>query len=420
MATKIVDTDLDFSAVGKIVRALMNPVSSDPGTPTVGEVWYNTTSSRLKVETAGGTVSLATTADTGTGVPAATWDAQSYVKAITDDTPVVQTVGASELVGRGAAGDLGVVTFAALLTALEALGITADTIGSSSEANLLDRGNHTSTQVASTISDFDTQVQTSRLDQMAAPTTDVDFNSQKITGVTDGTASSDAATKGQLDTAIAGLSWKDSVRGASVGTLTLTGTQTVDTVALVANDRCLVKDQSSPQQNGIYVVQAGSWVRAADANTDVELAGTAVFVEEGGQEGTQWTLTTDLPITVDTTPLTFAQFGGGQTYTAGDGITLTGNDFDVGAGTGITVDAANVNVDTTVVVRKYAADFGNASLQTFTINHALSTTDVTVAVYVNASKEEVECEIVHTDANNVQIDTNSVPGASAYRVVVHG
>ena len=67
----------------------------------------------------------------------------------------------------------------------------------------LARANHTGTQVHTTISDFDTGVQVNRLDQMAAPTGAVALNSQKITGLADGVASTDAATKGQVDTAVA-------------------------------------------------------------------------------------------------------------------------------------------------------------------------------------------------------------------------
>lgn len=420
MANRLVDTDLDFSGVGKIIRALMNPVSSDPGSPAVGEVWFNSTEDRLKVNTGGGIVSLATTADTGSGVPASTWDAQTYVKAISDDTPVAQVVGPSEVVGRRAAGDLGIISYANLLADLEALGITADTLGTSSEADVLNRANHTGTQDHTTISDFDAGVQTNRLDQMAAPTADVDLNSQKVINLATGTNPGDAVNKQQLDNAVAGLSWKEAVRAASTANLTLSGTQTVDTVSLVANDRVLVKNQTSANQNGIYIVQAGSWVRATDADTEDDLRGATVFVEEGGQAGTAWTLTTDAPITVDTTDLDFVQFGGGEVYTAGDGLTLTGNDFDVGAGTGISVAADSVSVDTAVVVRKYAADFGNGALQTFTINHNLGTTDVTVSVYENASKDEVICEVSHTDANNVTITTNSTPASNAYRAVVHG
>jgi hypothetical protein len=69
----------------------------------------------------------------------------------------------------------------------------------------LARANHTGTQTASTISDFDTQVRTSRLDQMAAPTGSVSVNSQKITSLGTPTTSTDAATKGYIDTEITNL-----------------------------------------------------------------------------------------------------------------------------------------------------------------------------------------------------------------------
>jgi hypothetical protein len=58
----------------------------------------------------------------------------------------------------------------------------------------LDRANHTGTQTAATISDFDTQVRTSRLDQMAAPTGSLSINSQKLTNVADPTSNQDAVT----------------------------------------------------------------------------------------------------------------------------------------------------------------------------------------------------------------------------------
>jgi hypothetical protein len=67
------------------------------------------------------------------------------------------------------------------------------------------RANHTGTQTASTISDFDTQVRTSRLDQMAAPTGSVSVNSQKITNLATPTANADASTKLYVDTAVANL-----------------------------------------------------------------------------------------------------------------------------------------------------------------------------------------------------------------------
>src|ERR1700741_3457954 len=68
-----------------------------------------------------------------------------------------------------------------------------------------DRAQHTGTQLASTVSDFDTQVRTSRLDQMAAPTVDLSINSHKLTNVTDPASAQDAATKAYVDATAAGI-----------------------------------------------------------------------------------------------------------------------------------------------------------------------------------------------------------------------
>jgi hypothetical protein len=69
----------------------------------------------------------------------------------------------------------------------------------------LARANHTGSQTASTISDFDTQVRTNRLDQMAAPTGSVSLNSQKITNLATPTDNTDASTKDYVDTSINNL-----------------------------------------------------------------------------------------------------------------------------------------------------------------------------------------------------------------------
>jgi hypothetical protein len=89
----------------------------------------------------------------------------------------------------------------------------------------LARANHTGTQTASTISDFDTQVRTSRLDQMAAPTGSVSLNSQKITNLATPTSNADASTKLYVDTKI-----NDLINGAP-STL-----DTLDEIAQALND----------------------------------------------------------------------------------------------------------------------------------------------------------------------------------------
>lgn len=75
------------------------------------------------------------------------------------------------------------------------------------------------------------------------------------------------------------------------GNITLSGEQTIDGVALTeaAKSRVLLKNQTAPAENGIYVVKVGAWERAADADTAAELAGSIVNVQQGSTNGgTQW------------------------------------------------------------------------------------------------------------------------------------
>ena len=69
----------------------------------------------------------------------------------------------------------------------------------------LARANHTGTQTASTISDFDTQVRTSKVTDLTAPTGSFSMNSQKITSLATPTDSTDASTKGYVDTQVSNL-----------------------------------------------------------------------------------------------------------------------------------------------------------------------------------------------------------------------
>jgi hypothetical protein len=307
-----------------------------------------------------------------------------------------------------------------------------------------------------------------RLDQLAAPTAAVPFNLQKITGLADGTNPADAATWGQVQSLITGINWKDAVRAATTANIALTGAQTIDTVNVVAGDRVLVKNQAAGSENGIYVAAAGAWTRAADSDSDAEIRGAAVFVEEGSQQNQLWVLSTD-NVVLGTTATTWAQIGGGSaSYTGGNGLTLTGNDFAVnvdgssleinadvlrvkalgivaamiadgavtltgGAGQKVTgtLPIANGGTGQTTAaaaltalggVRKFSVDItGNGALTQFTVNHALATTDVQVQVWEVTTNSWVIADIVRVDANNVRIDfAQAVPNAKVYRVVVMG
>jgi len=196
------------------------------------------------------------------------------------------------------------------------------------------RANHTGTQLSATLSDLASTVQAYRLDQFAAPNAAVSFNSQKITNLSNGTAAGDAVNYSQLTSVASGIDWKSSVRAATTAAITLTGAQTVDGVALIAGDRCLVKNQASALTNGLYLVNAGAWTRTFAANTSALVtSGLAAFVTEGTTNiDTGWILTTLDPITLDTTALTFTQFTGLGQITAGNGLNKSGNTLNVAPG----------------------------------------------------------------------------------------
>src|SRR5262245_1369442 len=104
-------------------------------------------------------------------------------------------------------------------------------------------------------------------------------------------------------------SWKDVCRVGTTTNITLSGLQTIDGVSVASGNRVLVKNQTSPQSNGIYIAAAGAWSRSTDANTAVLVAGMVVPL---GPEGTQqpdtaWACTTTAAITLGATPLRYAQ-----------------------------------------------------------------------------------------------------------------
>ena len=138
------------------------------------------------------------------------------------------------------------------------------------------------------------------------------------------------ATKQYVDAVAQGLDPKASCVAATTMNITLSGAQTIDGIALVAGDRCLVKNQTAPADNGIYVVASGSWTRALDMDVWAEVPGAFTFIEQGTtQADTGWVCTSNAGGTIGTTAITWVQFAGVGSYTAGTGLTLTGTQFSI-------------------------------------------------------------------------------------------
>ena len=191
------------------------------------------------------------------------------------------------------------------------------------------------------ISDFDTGVQANRVDQLAAAT-------NPVTGVTP-TADAHFATKGYVDSTAEGLDVKDSVKVATTANITLSGTQTIDGVAISADERVLVKDQSTASQNGIYLCKSGSWARADDMAASSDAAGAFTFIEQGSTYAdVGFVCSTDKgSAVVGTNNLSFTQFSGQSAVTAGDGLDKSGNELslDLKANGGLVIESTELAVD---------------------------------------------------------------------------
>ena len=295
-----------------------------------------------------------------------------------------------------------------------------------------------------------------------------------------------AATKQYVDSVAQGLDVKASVKVATTVTGTLATAfangSVVDGITLVTGDRILIKNQSTGSQNGIYTVNAtGAPTRASDMDVASDFPSSFTFVEQGTLNAdTGWVCTNNL-VVVGTTDIVFAQFSGAGTYTAGNGLSLSGGSFSID--TSITVDkttaqtltnktltspvvsglsisdgsiviegatddafettltftdptadrtitfknesgtvayTADITSALTTYTRKYSADIGNASATSISVTHSLSTRDVQVQVYDNATYDTVEVDVVRTDTNTVTLSFASAPALNAYRVVVVG
>jgi hypothetical protein len=302
----------------------------------------------------------------------------------------------------------------------------------------------------------------------------LDADGNRITGLAGPVDANDAATKAYVDAAVEGLHVHASVAAATTEPIVVTQeVLSVDGVTLTAGMRVLVKNQTDASENGIYVVLPGNPVfitRADDYNIAAEIdSGDFVFVDGGNTYGNTGWVQTNAVTTLGTDPIAWVQFSGAGTFTAGDGLTLDGTEFNVvGTADRITVTADAVDIASTYAGQTSITTLGTvgtgtwngttiavgyggtgattaagaktnlgfmtrvtalnpelipaSGIVTWTVTHNLGTKHVLVQVYETDFDDAVEVDIERTNANQITLQwvAGSTVAAEKYEVIIIG
>lgn len=271
---------------------------------------------------------------------------------------------------------------------------------------------------------------------------------------------------GQVQAFVRGLSWKSAVRVATIANGALATAfangQTVDGVVLATGNDILLKNQTTATENGIYTVNAsGAPTRRADFAVGMDAKGAAVSVTEGTANGDKVFIQTVEPAIINTANLSFTQLGGGgATYVAGLGLSDTptntfnvdtgvasatgleisadtvriaataagaglggggGTALIVNAGTGITTTGDAVNIDTSIVPRKFTNSATHTASATISLTHSLGHRDYVVSVCIDATGEDVTAGVdITKNLTTVDAVFSASQGSNTIRVTVIG
>lgn len=238
------------------------------------------------------------------------------------------------------------------------------------------------------------------------------------------TADGDVANKLYVDSAVEGLAWKDSARVSTQSNLNLAAPgATIDGITMVANDRVLVRSQTTGAENGIYIFNGAATpaTRSLDASTFPELEQAVVTVEEGTSAGATFRQTV-INGTLGSTTITWASFGmsapSATETTAGIAEIATQAETDTGTDDLRFVTPLKLATYSNRA-KRFAATFGDGSASSYVITHNLGTTDCEVVVReLSGSLREVICEVQYTSTNSVTLLFAAAVASNALRAVV--
>lgn len=257
---------------------------------------------------------------------------------------------------------------------------------------------------------------------------DLDLQSTaKLLNLPTPSASGDAASKSYVDTAIASavnlLAWKDAVRVASTSNVnTASPGASIDSVSMSANDRVLLKDQTTTSENGVWIWNgaAVAMTRATDFDATAEIEGATVPVEEGtANAGTTWRLTTQNPTIGSALAFTNQASTTPDASTTVPGKVELATQGEVDAGT---ASPANLVVTPSTLAAwpskalRHSATIGDGALTQIDVTHNLGTKDVHVSVRRVSDDKIVDCEITALSTTQVRLNFASAPALNALRV----
>lgn len=395
-------THIDL-AKNELQNAVIQRLSSDPGSPVEGQIYYNTTTDRLRT------------------YDGAAW--YEYGNIVNGVTQAANSGGAGRMKVSGGA-DKTITDYAggAGLVKTDANGVPSAAVAgtdylTAASTNTFTNKSFDANGTGNSITNLETA-------DFAANVID---NDAALAANSATRIATQQAVKSYVDNAVQGLSWKQAVRVATTTAGTLASSfangQTVDGVTLATNDRILIKNQAAGAENGIYIVNASAApTRATDANTAAEITGATVFVSEGTANADKvFTNTTNAPITLGTTALVFAEINGGSVPTA---TTSTEGKVELA-----TAAEAEARTDTTRAVTpvslanfpvKKVFTIGDGTTTAIAVTHSLGNKDVITQVRQVSDDAVVECDIVNTSTTVTTLTFVTAPTTNSLRVVVMG
>jgi len=124
---------------------------------------------------------------------------------------------------------------------------------------------------------------------------------------------------------------------------------------------------------------------------------------------------TGLEISSDTVRIAAAAAGAGLTGGGGSALAV-----GAAGGSGITVNADDIAIDTSIVARKYSTTVGNGSSTSIAVTHNLGTRAVVWQLYDSTSFADVVCDAVRTNTNTLTLTFATAPTSGQYTVTVIG